>query len=66
MLRFAFSPNGDMNIGDLRVAILNYIVSKQRGEGFIVRIEDLDKERSSEQKEQEMLGILGLFGIEYS
>lgn len=66
MLRFAFSPTHDMNIGDLRVAILNYIVSKQRGEGFIVRIEDMDKERSSEQKEQEMLGILGLFGIEYS
>ncbi len=66
MLRFAFSPNDDMNIGDLRVALLNYIVSKQRGEDLIVRIEDLDKERSIEQKEQEMLGILGLFGIEYS
>ncbi|MDK9693109.1 MAG: glutamate--tRNA ligase family protein [Sulfurimonas sp.] len=66
MLRFAFSPNGDMSIGDLRVALLNYIVSKQRSEGLIVRIEDLDKERSIEQKEQEMLGILGLFGIEYS
>ncbi|MGE4418809.1 MAG: glutamate--tRNA ligase [Sulfurimonas sp.] len=66
MLRFAFSPTGDMNIGDLRVALLNYIVSKQRGEGLIVRIEDMDKERSIEQKEQEMLGILELFEIEYS
>jgi len=66
MLRFAFSPTGDMSIGDLRVALLNYIVSKQRGEGLIIRIEDLDKERSIEQKEKEMLGILGLFGIEYS
>lgn len=66
MLRFAFSPTSDMNIGDFRVALFNYIVSKQRGEGLIVRIEDLDKERSIEQKEQEMLGILGLFGIEYS
>lgn len=66
MLRFAFSPTSDMNIGDLRVALLNYIVSKQRGEGLIVRIEDTDKERSIEQKEQEMLGILELFKIEYS
>lgn len=66
MLRFAFSPTRDMNIGDLRVALLNYIVSKQRGEGLIIRIEDTDKERSIEQKEQEMLGILGLFGVEYS
>lgn len=66
MLRFAFSPTSDMNIGDLRVALLNYIVSKQRGEGLIVRIEDMDKERSIEQKEQEIVGILELFEIEYS
>ncbi len=66
MLRFAFSPDGDMNIGDLRVAILNYIVSKQRDEGLIVRIEDRDKERNIEGKDQEIVGILELFGIEYS
>lgn len=66
MLRFAFSPTGDMHIGDLRVAIFNYIVSKQRGEGLIIRVEDTDKERNIEQKEQETLGILELFGISYS
>lgn len=66
MLRFAFSPTHDMNIGDLRVAILNYIVSKQRSEGLIVRIEDMDKERNIEGKDKEIVGILELFGIEYS
>lgn len=66
MLRFAFSPTRDMNIGDLRVAILNYIVSKQRGEDFIVRIEDMDKESNIEGKDQEIVGILELFGIKYS
>ncbi|MDQ1337284.1 MAG: glutamyl-tRNA synthetase, partial [Campylobacterota bacterium] len=66
MLRFAFSPTHDMNIGDLRVAILNYIVSKQRSEGLIVRIEDRDKERNIEGKDKEIVGILELFGIEYS
>jgi glutamyl-tRNA synthetase len=55
-----------MNIGDLRVAILNYIVSKQRSEGLIVRIEDMDKERNIEGKDKEIIGILELFGIEYS
>ena len=43
MLRFASSPTGDMHIGDLRVALYNYIVAKQRKEDFIVRIEDTDK-----------------------
>lgn len=66
MLRFAFSPTHDMNIGDLRVALLNYIVSKQRGEDFIVRIEDMDKDSNIEGKDQEIVGILELFGIEYS
>ncbi len=66
MLRFAPSPTGDMHIGDLRVAIFNYIVSKQRNEELIVRIEDSDKERNIEGKDEEILGILGLFGIEYS
>ncbi|ADN09175.1 glutamate--tRNA ligase [Sulfurimonas autotrophica] len=66
MLRFASSPTGDMHIDDLRVALLNYIVSKQKNEDLIVRIEDTDKERNIEGKDQEILDILGLFGIEYS
>ncbi len=66
MLRFAPSPTGDMHIGNLRVALFNYIVSKQKNEDLIVRIEDTDKERNIEGKDQEILDILALFGIEYS
>lgn len=66
MLRFAPSPTGDMHIGNLRVALFNYIVAKQRGEELIVRIEDTDKERNIEGKDQEILDILELFGISYS
>ena len=66
MLRFAPSPTGDMHIGDLRVALFNYIVSKQRNEDLIVRIEDIDKESNIEGKDEEILGLLPLFGIEYT
>ena len=66
MLRFAPSPTGDMHIGNLRVAIFNYIVSKQKKEDLLVRIEDTDKERNIEGKDQEILDLLALFGIEYS
>ena len=66
MLRFASSPTGDMNIADLRVAIFNYIVSKQRKEDLLIRIEDTDKEKNIEGKDQEILDILNLFKIEYS
>ena len=66
MLRFAPSPTGDMHIGNLRVALFNYIVSKQRKEDLIIRIEDTDKDRNIEGKDKEILDLLNLFGIEYS
>lgn len=65
MLRFAPSPTGDMHIGNLRVAVFNYIVSKQLKEDLIIRIEDTDKERNIEGKDKEILEILNLFSIEY-
>ncbi len=65
MLRFAPSPTGDMHIGSLRVALFNYLLSKQRNEPLIVRIEDTDKERNIEGKDQEILELLALFGIEH-
>jgi glutamyl-tRNA synthetase len=63
MLRFAPSPTGDMHVGNLRVAIFNYIVAKQRGEKFLVRIEDTDKERNIEGKDKEILTLLELFKL---
>jgi len=66
MLRFAPSPTGDMHIGNLRVALFNSLLSKQRNEPLIIRIEDTDKERNIEGKDKEILQILALFGIEYS
>ena len=65
MLRFAPSPTGDMHIGNLRVAIFNYIVAKQKNEKLLIRIEDTDKERNIEGKDKEILEILDIFGIKY-
>lgn len=65
MLRFAPSPTEDMNINNLRVAIFNYIVSKQLNEDLIIRIEDIDVERNIEGKDKEIIEILNLFSIEY-
>ena len=65
MLRFAPSPIEDMNIGNLRVAIFNYIVSKQLNEDLVIRIEDIDIEKNIEGKDKEIIEILNLFSIEY-
>ncbi len=65
MLRFAPSPTGDMHIGNLRVALFNHIISKQKKEDLLIRIEDTDKERNIEGKDKEILEILNLFAIDY-
>jgi len=65
MLRFATSPTGDMHIGTLRVAILNYLIAQQRKESFIVRIEDTDKERNIEGKDTEIMQILEKFALNH-
>ena len=66
MLRFAPSPTGDMHIGNLRVALFNFIMSKKLNEELIVCIEDIDKQKNIEGKDKEILDILNLFNIEYS
>lgn len=66
MLRFAVSPTKDMDINSLRIAIFNYIVSKQSNEQLIVRIDDTDKENNIEGKEKDILEILSLFSIEHT
>ncbi|PAF44517.1 glutamate--tRNA ligase [Helicobacter sp. 11S02596-1] len=63
MLRFAPSPTGDMHIGNLRAAIFNYIIAKQRGEKFLIRIEDTDFARNIDGKDKEILASLNLFGL---
>ena len=65
MLRFAPSPTGDMHTGNLRVAVFNYIVARQKGEKLLIRIEDTDKARNIEGKDKEILAILDGFGIKY-
>ena len=65
MLRFAPSPTGDMHIGNLRVAILNYLVSQQRNEPFIIRIEDTDKAENIEGKDTEIMQIMEKFALKH-
>lgn len=66
MYRFAPSPTSDMHLSDLQVALFNYICAKQAGKQLIVRIENGDKARNIEGKDQDILDMLELFGISYS
>ncbi|MBF7069341.1 glutamate--tRNA ligase [Campylobacter volucris] len=63
MYRFAPSPTGDMHIGNLRAALINYIKAKQENTDFILRIEDTDNARNIAGKEEEIKDILNKFKI---
>jgi glutamyl-tRNA synthetase len=47
--RFAPSPTGYLHIGGARTALFNYLYAKARGGKFLVRIEDTDRERSTDE-----------------
>lgn len=44
--RFAPSPTGDLHVGNLRTAVLAWLFARSSGRGFLLRVEDLDPERS--------------------
>ena len=46
--RFAPSPTGYLHIGGARTALFNYLYAKGRGGKFLIRIEDTDRERSTD------------------
>jgi glutamyl-tRNA synthetase len=66
MFRIALNPTKEMDIGNLRAAIFNHILSKQHNLDLLIRIDDTDKENNIEGKDKEILEILGLFSIDYA
>jgi len=66
MLRFAPSPTGDLHIGNLRIAIINYIVSVQEKKDFILRIDDTDDARNDSSKIEYIVLLLESFNLKFT
>ncbi|RWR30262.1 glutamate--tRNA ligase [Sinirhodobacter populi] len=47
--RFAPSPTGYIHVGNLRTALMNYLIARKAGGTFILRIDDTDQERSKQE-----------------
>jgi glutamyl-tRNA synthetase len=47
--RFAPSPTGWIHVGNLRTALMNYLIARKNGGTFILRLDDTDQERSKEE-----------------
>jgi len=61
--RFAPSPTGFLHVGGARTALFNYLYAKAKKGSFILRIEDTDQERSSQESETMILESLKWLGI---
>ena len=62
-VRFAPSPTGHLHVGSARTALFNWLLARQTGGAFILRIEDTDTARNvtgAEEKIMEDLHWLGL------
>lgn len=63
--RFAPSPTGYLHIGGARTALFSWLYARKHGGQFILRIEDTDRERSSEASVQAILDGMEWLGLDY-
>ena len=65
IVRFAPSPTGYLHIGGARTAIFNWLFAQKTGGKLILRIEDTDAERSTEESIQGIINSLKWLGINW-
>ncbi|MEE8574105.1 MAG: glutamate--tRNA ligase [Thermodesulfobacteriota bacterium] len=62
--RFAPSPTGYLHIGGARTALFNYLYARGKGGKFILRIEDTDQARSTDESTRAILDGMAWLGME--
>lgn len=63
--RYAPSPSGDLHLGNLRTALLAWLYARTSGRRFLVRVEDIDTQRSSRESAQRQLEDLATLGLDW-
>ncbi len=64
-VRFAPSPTGKLHLGSARTALFNWLVARGSGGSLVLRLEDTDPERSSEEFERDIIDSLHWMGLEW-
>jgi len=63
--RFAPSPTGYIHVGNLRTALLNYLIARKSGGQFILRLDDTDQERSKQEYVDGIMTDLAWLGLHW-
>lgn len=64
-VRFAPSPTGALHVGGARTALFNWLFARHHGGAFILRIEDTDRSRSTEESIEEIKAALRWLGLDW-
>jgi glutamyl-tRNA synthetase len=64
-VRFPPSPTGYLHVGGARTALFNWLLARQQGGALVLRIEDTDRERSSEEHTQAILDGMTWLGLDW-
>ena len=64
-VRFAPSPTGNLHVGNLRTALVNYLFARRAGGHFMLRIDDTDTERSTSEFETSIRADLQWMGMSW-
>ena len=64
-VRYAPSPTGLQHIGGVRTALFNYFFARTNGGKFILRVEDTDRERYSDESLQDLYDTLDWLGVKW-
>ena len=64
-VRFAPSPTGALHLGGARTALFNYLFARHHGGEFILRVEDTDRERSTEESVSGIFEGMNWLGLEW-
>ncbi len=64
-VRFAPSPTGYLHIGGARTALFNWLFARRHGGAFVLRIEDTDVERSSQEMVEGILDGMRWLGLDW-
>ena len=64
-VRFAPSPTGYLHIGGARTALFNYLLAKKQSGTFVLRIEDTDVARSTQESVDAILDAMTWLGLSY-
>jgi glutamyl-tRNA synthetase len=64
-VRFAPSPTGVLHLGGARTALFNWLWARHQGGKFLLRIEDTDRERSTEESVMAIIDALKWLGMDW-